>query len=51
MLPVNTGHAPPSPVLARSAPINNKKIGAEGPRDYARPISAIEQITSPATMK
>ncbi len=31
VLPVNTGHAPPSPVPAHSALIN-KKIGAEGPR-------------------
>ena len=51
VLPVNTGHALPSPVFARSALIKIKKIGAEGPRGYTRPSSAIEQITSPATMK
>ena len=31
VLPVNTGRAPPSPALARSALISNKKIGAEAP--------------------
>ena len=51
VLPVNTGHAPPSPALARSALFKNKKIGANGPWGYARPISAIEQITLPATIK
>ena len=49
--PVNTGHAPPSPALARSALFSNKKIGANGPMGHTRPHSAIEQITSPATMK
>ena len=51
VLLVITGHAPPFPALVRSALVSNKKIGADGPMGYTRPHSAIEQITSPATMK
>jgi hypothetical protein len=35
--PVNTGHAPPSPALARSALFSCKKIGAEWPQGLHEP--------------